>query len=109
MKEYLASTEDVLKEVSSNMNGLSSKEAESRLEKNGKNKLDEPKKDGIIKKFIKSLADPMIIMLLAAARNICFYCSSSKWKLYRCFHNSICSNCKYHFGNGSREQSWKCN
>lgn len=76
MKEYLSSVEDVLKDVSSNSNGLSSKEAEARLEKNGKNKLDEPKKDGIIKKFIKSLADPMIIMLLAAARNFCFYSSS---------------------------------
>ncbi len=69
MKEYLSSTEDVLKEVSSNSNGLSNTEAEKRLEKNGKNKLEEPKKDGVIKKFIKSLADPMIIMLLAAARN----------------------------------------
>ena len=67
MKEYLKSTEDVLKEINSNENGLSSTEADSRLQKNGKNKLDEPKKDGIIKKFIKSLMDPMIIMLLAAA------------------------------------------
>lgn len=67
MKEYLQSTEDVLKELSSTSQGISSKSAEERLEKNGKNKLDEPKKDGIIKKFIKSLADPMIIMLLAAA------------------------------------------
>ena len=67
MKEYLKSTEEVLKELSSTSNGISSQEANSRLEKNGKNKLDEPKKDGVIKKFIKSLADPMIIMLLAAA------------------------------------------
>ena len=67
MKEYLESAEQVLKEVSSNSNGLSEKEANKRLEENGKNKLEEPKKDGIIKKFINSLADPMIIMLLAAA------------------------------------------
>lgn len=67
MKEYLESAEQVLKEVSSNSNGLTEKEANKRLEENGKNKLDEPKKDGLIKKFIKSLADPMIIMLLAAA------------------------------------------
>ena len=78
MKEYLSSTEEVLKEVSSNVNGLSSKEASERLEKNGKNKLEEPKKDGIIKKFIKSLADPMIIMLLAAARNFIGYIYNSK-------------------------------
>ena len=67
MKEYLESVEDVLNKLESNSNGLSSEEARIRLEKNGKNKLDEPKKDGIIKRFIKSLADPMIIMLLAAA------------------------------------------
>ena len=67
MKEYLKSVDDVLKDVDSTENGISSKEAEKRLEQNGKNKLKEPKKDGIVKKFIKSLIDPMIIMLLAAA------------------------------------------
>ena len=67
MKEYLQSTEEVLKELNSDSNGISSKEAEERLEKNGKNKLEEAKKDGILKRFIKSLADPMIIMLLVAA------------------------------------------
>lgn len=67
MKEYLKETKEVLKDLASNENGLSSSEAESRLEKNGKNKLKEPEKDGLIKKFFKSLMDPMIIMLLAAA------------------------------------------
>ena len=67
MKEYLQRTEDVLKELSSTPNGISSKDAEERLEKNGKNKLDEAKKDGVVKRFIKCMADPMIIMLLAAA------------------------------------------
>ena len=67
LKEYLKSVDDVLKDVNSTENGISSKEAEKRLEQNGKNKLKEPKKDGIVKKFIKSLIDPMIIMLLAAA------------------------------------------
>ena len=67
MKEYLKNKEEVLKDLNSNENGLSSKEAQKRLEKNGKNKLKEPERDGVIKKFIKSLMDPMIIMLLAAA------------------------------------------
>ena len=67
MKEYLKSTDEVLKEVSSSSRGLSNEDAEKRLLKNGKNKLEEPKKDGLVKKFIKSLADPMIIMLLSAA------------------------------------------
>lgn len=67
MKEYLKNSEEVLKDLGSTQNGISSVEAKNRLEKNGKNKLKEPEKDGIIKKFIKSLMDPMIIMLLAAA------------------------------------------
>ena len=67
MKEYLKSIKEVLEEVKTNENGLTSSDAEKRLEENGKNKLKEPKKDGVIKKFIKSLMDPMIIMLLGAA------------------------------------------
>lgn len=67
MKEYLKSTEEVLKECNSKSNGITSKEANERLERNGKNKLQEAKKDGILKRFFKSLADPMIIMLLVAA------------------------------------------
>ena len=78
LKEYLKSVDDVLKDVDSTENGISSKEAEKRLEQNGKNKLKEPKKDGIVKKFIKSLIDPMIIMLLAAARNFFSYIYNSK-------------------------------
>lgn len=67
MQFYLRTSSDVLKEVNSNENGLSSKEAQTRLESNGKNKLQDPPKDSLFKKFIKSFADPMIIMLLAAA------------------------------------------
>ncbi len=67
MKEYLKSAEEVLKDVDSTSNGLTSKQAEKRLEENGQNKLKEPLKDGIVKRFFKSLMDPMIIMLLAAA------------------------------------------
>ena len=67
MQFYLKNSNEVLKEVKSNENGLTSDEARSRLEANGKNKLQEPPKDSLFKKFIKSLADPMIIMLLVAA------------------------------------------
>ncbi len=49
------------------MTGLSTQEANARLEKYGKNKLVEAKKDGLFKRFIKQLADPMIIVLLCAA------------------------------------------
>lgn len=67
MKEYLKSASEVLKELKTTENGISQKEAEERLKKNGQNKLAEAPREGMIKKFIKSLMDPMIIMLLAAA------------------------------------------
>ncbi len=67
MKEYLKNTDEVLKDIESTQNGLTSEQAKQRLEKNGLNKLKEPPKDGIVKKFIKALIDPMIIMLLVAA------------------------------------------
>ena len=67
MQFYLKNSNEVLNEVKSTENGLSSKEAFARLEANGKNKLAEPKKDGLVKRFFKALSDPMIIMLLVAA------------------------------------------
>ena len=66
-KYYLLETEEVLKQVESSKEGLSSAEAAKRLQQNGKNKLEEAKKDSLFKKFINSISDPMIIMLLAAA------------------------------------------
>ena len=67
MKEHLKSADEVLKDIESMQNGLTSEQAKQRLEKNGLNKLKEPPRDGIVKKFIKALIDPMIIMLLVAA------------------------------------------
>ena len=67
MKEYLKTKEDVLAGVKSEQSGISSAEASSRLEKNGKNKLAEGKKDSLIKRFLSQLADPMIIILIVAA------------------------------------------
>ena len=66
-KYYLEDGNTVLKEVDSNENGLTSKEAETRLLKNGKNKLKEADKETLFQKFLCSISDPMIIMLLAAA------------------------------------------
>ena len=67
MKEYLKTKDDVLAEVKSGQSGLSSAEASTRLEQNGKNKLSEGKKDSLIKRFLSQLADPMIIILIVAA------------------------------------------
>ena len=67
MKYYLEESEKVLQELNSSENGLSYEEASRRLEANGRNKLDDPPKDSLLKKFFNSLADPMIIMLIVAA------------------------------------------
>ena len=67
MKEYLKQTKDVLSELSTGENGLSSAEAEKRLEANGKNKLAEGKKESMLHRFLKQLAEPMTIILIIAA------------------------------------------
>ena len=67
MKHYLEEKEAVISATGSTENGLSAQEAAVRLEANGKNKLIEPKKDSIVKKFLMQFADPMIIVLLVAA------------------------------------------
>ena len=67
MKEYLRSSAEVIEEVGSSTDGLSSGEAATRLEASGKNKLAEGKKESLIVKFFKQLAEPMTIILLVAA------------------------------------------
>ena len=68
MKEYLENYEEVLKAQNSSDQGLSTGEAEKRLRPVlGKNKLKEAKKDSILKRFLKELSDPMILILIAAA------------------------------------------
>lgn len=67
MKYYNDSIENVLQETGTSINGLSVKEAEKRLELNGKNKLADQKRTPMIIRFLKQLADPMIIILIVAA------------------------------------------
>lgn len=67
MKEYLSSYEEVLAGHQTSAEGLTSAEADSRLSRYGKNELEKGKKDSIIKRFLKELSDPMIIILIAAA------------------------------------------
>ena len=67
MKEYLKESSEVLEAVASSESGLSSAEADKRLAENGKNKLIEGKKESLIKRFFKQLAEPMTIILLVAA------------------------------------------
>ncbi len=67
MKYYCEEKEAVLNEFRTTENGLAQAEAERRIAENGRNKLKEAEKESLAKKFLNSLADPMIIMLIAAA------------------------------------------
>ncbi len=67
MKHYLHEVADVFAEVKSTEQGLTSAEAQKRLEANGKNKLAEAKKVSMLSRFVDQLKDPMIIILLVAA------------------------------------------
>ena len=67
MKHYLQTTDEVLNATATTGNGLSAAEAAARLEKNGKNKLAEGKKESLIHRFLKQLAEPMTIILIVAA------------------------------------------
>ncbi len=67
MKYYSQTEEKVLETLGTGVDGLSSAEAASRLEKNGRNKLKEGKKVSLFRKFLSQLADPMIIVLIVAA------------------------------------------
>lgn len=58
--------EEVINELNTNENGLSSKEAKIRLLKNGKNELPKKKTDPFIKIFVKQIIEPMEILLIIA-------------------------------------------
>ncbi|MCR5056678.1 MAG: HAD-IC family P-type ATPase, partial [Clostridia bacterium] len=67
MKYYSESVDDVLADVESTAEGLTGGEAAERLARYGKNKLAEKKKVPLIVHFFKQMADPMILVLIAAA------------------------------------------
>ena len=67
MKYYLSTVEEVFSEVGSTADGITEKQAAERLEKNGKNKLQEAKKISVFARFMAQLKDPMIIILIVAA------------------------------------------
>ena len=66
-KEYRLSTEEVLSELQTSEQGLSSQEAAKRLEQYGHNKLKEAEKATWLQRFINQLKDPMLIILMIAA------------------------------------------
>ena len=58
--------EEILKELESSENGLSIKEAKSKLEKYGKNTLPKPKKESVLHIFFSEFKDPIVLLLIVA-------------------------------------------
>lgn len=69
---YRMAAEDVLKELTSSVDGLSSTEANARIEQFGKNVLDVKHHEPLIVTYLKQFKDLMIV-LLAASGGISFY------------------------------------
>ncbi|MCD8353428.1 MAG: cation-translocating P-type ATPase [Clostridiales bacterium] len=67
MRYYCENRESVLEGLHSSESGLSGQEAQSRLERDGKNQLEAAKGKSLVRRFLEQLADPMIIILIVAA------------------------------------------
>lgn len=67
MKYFNYSKDEIFKELQTKELGLSNQEANERLIKYGKNKLDAPPKKSNFERFLKQLAEPMTIILIVAA------------------------------------------
>lgn len=67
MNYYQQSKEEVLSKVNSSEQGISSTEAQKRLESEGYNELKSKDRDPIWKLFLENFKDPMVIVLLIAA------------------------------------------
>ncbi|MBQ4266085.1 MAG: cation-translocating P-type ATPase [Clostridia bacterium] len=67
MKMYLRSCEDVLGAQNTSSEGLSCAQAEERLRQYGPNRLQQGRKKSLLARFFGELADPMILILIAAA------------------------------------------
>lgn len=64
---YAQTEEEVLQNVNSSLEGLTSDQVKQRLAENGPNALEEGEKKSLIQKFFDQFKDFMIIVLLAAA------------------------------------------
>ena len=69
---YRLTAEDVLKEVDSSSEGLSTPEAQKRIEQYGKNVLNIKHREPLIVTYIKQFKDLMIVLLIASG-GISFY------------------------------------
>ena len=69
MSQWFTKTPDqVMSELGADQRrGLTSRQAEERLEKHGPNRLEGAKKESLAKRFLNQMKDPMILVLLSAA------------------------------------------
>lgn len=67
MDYYRKPPSDTLHALDSTPDGLTPEQAAARLARDGRNVLTEPPKPSLVKRFFQQLADPMILVLLAAA------------------------------------------
>ena len=67
MEYYRQPPSDTLHALDSTPAGLTPAQAAARLARDGRNVLTEPPKPSLVKRFFQQLADPMILVLLAAA------------------------------------------
>lgn len=67
MDYFNRTVDDVFSELGTSDRGLGDGEAAMRLIASGENKLNEPKKQSVIIKFLKQFTDVMVIVLIAAA------------------------------------------
>ena len=67
MDYYRQPPSDTLHALDSTPDGLTQEQAAARLARDGRNVLTEPPKPSLVKRFFQQLADPMILVLLAAA------------------------------------------
>ena len=66
-RTYTQSTEEVMLDLGAGPEGLTSAQAQERLQKYGPNKLKEGEKPTLLQRFLAQLKDPMLIILLIAA------------------------------------------
>ena len=66
-QEYTQTPEQLLNQLETTEQGLSSAEAAARLEKYGPNKLKDAKKPTMVQRFLAQLKDPMLVILMVAA------------------------------------------
>ncbi|MDR0949245.1 MAG: calcium-translocating P-type ATPase, PMCA-type [Lachnospiraceae bacterium] len=67
MKEYLQTVDEVIKQMETSKDGLTTQQVLDRASEYGKNRLAEGKKTTLAQRFVKQLIDPMILILLLAA------------------------------------------